>query len=156
MYIYTYIYIYFFKYVYTYIYTYTYIYMHTHLHRMAVFIVIRPDNELIQVYPASVFFMVLSWIGTSYNSYNDIIQIMHIYMQTYKHDDFAAVLARKMAKTVCAHAHSHAHTHTRTRTSRTDTDKNTMAKTVWVYTCISLCVYYTFMCILYMCVCMYV
>ena len=81
--------------------------MHTRINRMAVFIVIRPDNELIQVYPASVFFMVLSWMGTSYNSYNDILQIWHIYMQTYKHDDFAAFLARKMAKTVCDHAHTH-------------------------------------------------
>jgi hypothetical protein len=48
---------------------------------VGVFTIILPDNELIQVLPAALFFMILAWAGSMYNAYYDawLVQMyMHI------------------------------------------------------------------------------
>jgi hypothetical protein len=57
---------------------------------------INPTTPL-QVLPAAIYFVVLSVLGTSYNSYFDIMQLRDIYMQWYQHDTFGRELAKKIA-----------------------------------------------------------
>ena len=64
---------------------------------MRILQVIARVPELRQVLPAAIIFMVLSILGTSYNSYYDILQLRDIYMQEYRHDDFARELANRLA-----------------------------------------------------------
>ena len=47
--------------------------------------VIAVEDQLVQVLPAAIFFTVFSILGTSYNSYHDIMQIRDMYQQKYHH-----------------------------------------------------------------------
>ena len=65
---------------------------------MRIFQIISREPVLRQVLPAAIIFTVLSILGTTYNSYYDILQLRDIYMQEYRHDDFARELANRLAK----------------------------------------------------------
>ncbi len=60
--------------------------------------VIAIEDDLAEVLPAAIFFNIFSILGTSYNSYYDILQLRDMYMQRYRHEEFALELAKKTAE----------------------------------------------------------
>ena len=55
---------------------------------VGVFTIIQPDNELIQILPAAVFFMVLAWMGSLYNAYYDAWQLFDVFQQARDKDRY--------------------------------------------------------------------
>jgi len=69
----------------------------TTAYTVGVFTIIAPDNRLIQVLPAALFFMGLAWLGTMYNAYFDAIQLYDIFVQNRDPERFAQMISKRLA-----------------------------------------------------------
>jgi hypothetical protein len=69
----------------------------TAAYTVGVFSIIMPDNRLVQILPAALFFTVLAWLGTIYNAYFDALQLYDIWMQQRNPEGFAHLLSRRLA-----------------------------------------------------------
>eukprot|EP00277_Geminigera_cryophila_P005413 CAMPEP_0179432666 /NCGR_PEP_ID=MMETSP0799-20121207/17231_1 /TAXON_ID=46947 /ORGANISM="Geminigera cryophila, Strain CCMP2564" /LENGTH=563 /DNA_ID=CAMNT_0021210175 /DNA_START=215 /DNA_END=1906 /DNA_ORIENTATION=+ len=70
----------------------------TAAYTVGVFTIVQPDNKLVQLLPAALFFMALAWAGTIYNAYYDANQLRDVYLQDNNREKFARILAQRLAQ----------------------------------------------------------